>query len=67
MPELTDTRRDELRAAIEEAARVFAADPAERPALSRAMRTGYFAGLNRQDVIDRGGLSQPDGERVLDG
>jgi hypothetical protein len=67
MPELSEGRRGELRAAIEEAARRHAGDPGERPGLSRAMRGGYFAGLDRQDVIDRSGLSQPDAERILDG
>ncbi|MGD9572853.1 MAG: hypothetical protein AB7V62_13260 [Thermoleophilia bacterium] len=67
MPELTDGRRAELRAAVEEAARAHAADPATRPELSKAMRSGYFAGLDRQDVIARSGLSQHDAERVLDG
>ncbi len=67
MPELTDDRRDELHAAIEEAARAFAADPGARPQLAAAMRRGYFAGLLRQDVIDRSGMSQHDAERALDG
>lgn len=67
MPELTDARADELRGAIEDAARAHAGDPGTRPALSAAMRSGYFAGLSRQDVIDRCGLSQHDAERVLDG
>ncbi len=67
MPELTEGRRGELRAAIEDAARRHAGEPTERPSLAQAMRSGYSAGLDRQDVIDRSGLSQADGERVLDG
>ncbi len=67
MPELTEDRIAELRAAVEQAAQAHAADPATRPALSKAMRTGYFAGLDRQDVISRSGLPQHDAERVLDG
>lgn len=67
MPELTDGRRGELRALIEDAARAFAADPSTRRDLATAMRGGYSAGLDRQDVIDRSGMSQHDAERVLDG
>jgi hypothetical protein len=67
MAELTEGRRGELRALIEDAARRFAEDPSTRPELSTAMRGGYFAGLDRQDVIGRSGLSQHDAERVLDG
>jgi hypothetical protein len=67
MPEPSDERRDELRAMIEEAARAAADDPGARPRLTAAMRRGYVAGLLRQDVIDRSGLSQHDAERVLDG
>ncbi|WP_217920933.1 hypothetical protein [Miltoncostaea oceani] len=67
MSDLTEGRRGELRALIEDAAARFAEDPAARPELSKAMRGGYFAGLDRQDVIARSGLSQHDAERVLDG
>lgn len=67
MPELSDERAGELREAIEAAARRHAADPAERGALSAAMRSGYFAGLDRRDVVARSGLPRPDAERILDG
>lgn len=67
MPELTEERAGELRAAIARAASAHAADPSTRRDLSAAMRSGYFAGLGRQEVIDLSGLPQHDAERVLDG